>query len=77
MYLLVEITAYDSYCSQRLPSDDITNPVVQAQVFLLSGLGRQRWAQPPLLELQAFVVPAESEGEEEKKAEEVNYSELF
>lgn len=39
--------------------------MVQAQVFLLSGLGRQRCGQPPLLELQALVVPAASEMEAE------------
>lgn len=54
------------------------NPVVQAQVFWLSGLGRQSWAQPPLLELQALLVPAESEGgEEEKKVEEAVYTTPF
>lgn len=54
------------------------NPVVQAQVFWLSGLGRQSWAQPPLLELQALLFPAESEGgEEQKKGEEVIYTTSF
>lgn len=53
------------------------NPVVQAQVFWLLGLGRQSWAQPPLLELQALLAPAESEGGEEKKVEEVIYTESF
>lgn len=72
MYLLVDTTAYDSYCSQRVPSGDMINPVVQAQVFSLPGLGRQRWAQPPLLELQALVVPAESVGGKGKKVEEVS-----
>lgn len=57
----LEMMAKDSYCSQRVPSWEGMNPVVQAQVFLLSGLGRHRCGQPPLLELQAFVVPAESE----------------
>lgn len=52
------------------------NPVVQAQVFWLPGLGRQSWAQPPLLGLQALLVPAVSDGEE-KKLEEVIYIESF
>lgn len=64
MYFDVETIANDSYCSQREPSGEGLNPVVQAQVFLLCGVGRQRWRQPPLLELQALVVPAESDGEE-------------
>lgn len=50
------------------------DPVVQAQVFWLPGLGRQRWAQPPLEELQALLVPAEAEQGEEKKVEEVIYT---
>lgn len=53
------------------------DPVVQAQVFWLSGLGRQRWAQPPLLELQALLVPCETERGEEKKVEEVIYTVSF
>lgn len=61
IYSELAMMAKDSYCSQRVPSLEGMNPVVQAQVFLLSGFGRHRCGQPPLLELQAFDVPAESE----------------
>ncbi len=46
--------------------------MVQAQVFVFPGLGRQRCGQPPLLELQALVVPAESEVGKQKRAAKVS-----
>ena len=46
-----EVTmANDSYCSQRVPSGEAINPVVQAHVFWFPGLARHRWGQPPLFQ---------------------------